>query len=57
LLKQAIPVNPNIIPVEEMDAAITIFTATIKSSKNASKLYLGIRLERSLTWKAHIIAM
>jgi hypothetical protein len=39
LLKQAISGNPNITLVEEIDAPITIFTSTIKSAKNASKLY------------------
>jgi hypothetical protein len=39
VLKQAIPGNPNITSVEEIDAAMTTFTSTIKSAKNASKLY------------------
>jgi hypothetical protein len=32
-LKHTIPGNPNIMSAEETDAAITIFTSTIKSAK------------------------
>jgi hypothetical protein len=39
LLQRAIPGNPTITLIEEIDVAITIFTSTIKSAKNASKLY------------------
>jgi hypothetical protein len=39
LLEKAIPGNPNIMSAEEIDATITIFTSTIKSAKNASKLF------------------
>jgi hypothetical protein len=39
LLRQAMPGNPIIMPLEEIDAAIIIFKWTKKSVKNASKLY------------------
>jgi hypothetical protein len=39
LLQQAIPGNTTLTSIEEIDAAITIFTPTIKSAKNGSKLY------------------
>jgi hypothetical protein len=39
LLKQAIPGKPDSTSDEEIDTAITIITSTIKSAKNASKLY------------------
>jgi hypothetical protein len=39
LLRQALPGNPTITSAEETDAAITIYTSTTKSAKNASELY------------------
>jgi hypothetical protein len=39
LLRQALPGNPIITSAEEIDAAITIYTSTTKSAKNASYLY------------------
>jgi hypothetical protein len=39
LLKHEIPGNPNNVLVEEIDAAIIIFTSTKKSAKDASILY------------------
>jgi hypothetical protein len=45
VLKQAIPGNPNIMSVEEIEAAITIFTSTIKSTKTPRNCFTHTRLE------------
>jgi hypothetical protein len=37
---KAIPGNPTIASIEEIDAAIKIFTSAIKSAKNALKNYI-----------------